>query len=160
MTAKHGSTPIVAISTPARAGPTIRAECTITLLRLTALTTRSVPTISITKLCRVGLSTALTVPRAKTSAKTIHGVTTPAAVTVKSASAGNAIVAWVIISSRRFSKRSASNPPHAPNRRIGRNCRAVVSPTATPLPVRPRINQTSATVCIQLPDRETSWPAK
>ena len=40
----------------------------MTLLRLTALTTRSGPTISITKLCRVGLSTALTVPRTKTSA--------------------------------------------------------------------------------------------
>ncbi len=33
----------------------------MTLLRLTALTTRSGPTISIAKLCRVGLSTALTV---------------------------------------------------------------------------------------------------
>ena len=40
----------------------------MTLLRLTALTTRSAPTISITKLWRVGLSTELTAPRAKTSA--------------------------------------------------------------------------------------------
>jgi hypothetical protein len=39
----------------------------MTLLRLTALTTRSGPTISKTKLCRVGLSTALTLPIAKTA---------------------------------------------------------------------------------------------
>ena len=52
--AKQGSTPTVAIRTPASAGPTIRAEWTRTLLRLTALTTRSPPTISITKAWRVG----------------------------------------------------------------------------------------------------------
>ncbi len=52
--AKQGSGPTVAISTPAIAGPITRAECTRTLFRLTALTTRSPPTISITKACRVG----------------------------------------------------------------------------------------------------------
>ena len=51
-------------------------------------------------------------------------------------------------------------PPQAPKRRIGRNWSAVVMPTATPLPVSARISQISATVCIQLPDSETSWPAK
>jgi hypothetical protein len=65
--AKHGCTPTVAINTPASAGPAIRAEWTRTLFRLTALTTRSAPTISKTKLCRVGLSMALTEPRAKTA---------------------------------------------------------------------------------------------
>jgi hypothetical protein len=35
-----------------------------------------------------------------------------------------------------------------------------VSPTATPLPVIERITQSSATVCIQLPEMETSWPTK
>ena len=68
MSAKQASTPAVAIRTPPIAGPAIRALWTMTLLRLTALTTRSGPTISKTKLCRVGLSTALTAPRAKTSA--------------------------------------------------------------------------------------------
>jgi hypothetical protein len=46
--AKQGSTPTVAISTPANAGPITRALWTRTLFRLTALTTRSEPTISIT----------------------------------------------------------------------------------------------------------------
>jgi hypothetical protein len=45
---KHGATPSAAITPPANAGPTIRAEWTIRLFRLTALTTRSRPTISIT----------------------------------------------------------------------------------------------------------------
>ena len=67
LSAKQGTTPRVAIRIPASAGPTIRAAWTITLLRLTALTTRSGPTISITKLWRVGLSTALTAPIAKTA---------------------------------------------------------------------------------------------
>ncbi len=57
-------------------------------MRLTALTTRSGPTISIAKLCRVGLSTALTVPRTKTSAKTIQGATAPLTVTAKQAERG------------------------------------------------------------------------
>ena len=57
----------------------MRAAWMITLFRLTALTTRSAPTISITKLWRVGLSIALIDPRRKTSAKTIHGSTAPVA---------------------------------------------------------------------------------
>ncbi len=52
--AKHGSTPTVAIRTPANAGPITRALWTRTLFRLTALTTRSLPTISITNAWRVG----------------------------------------------------------------------------------------------------------
>ena len=64
------------------------------------------------------------------------------------------------ISSRRFGTRSAISPPQAPNSSIGRNWSAVVTPTATPLPVSVRISQISATVCIQLPEIETSWPTK
>ncbi len=67
MTAKQGPTPTPAIRMPASAGPTSRADWTMTLLRLTALTTRPGPTISITKLCRVGLSTELTAPIASTA---------------------------------------------------------------------------------------------
>jgi hypothetical protein len=65
---KHAAIPIVAITNPANAGPMIRADCTIRLLRLTALTTRSRPTNSITNAWRAGLSIALTDPRANTSA--------------------------------------------------------------------------------------------
>ena len=55
---------------------------------------------------------------------------------------------------------TAIRPPKAPSRSIGRNWSAVVTPTATPLPVSERITQISATICIQLPDTETSCPAK
>ena len=148
------------MTSPAAAGPTMRAEWTSALLRLTALTSRSAPTISIAKLWRVGLSTALTEPRAKTSAQTIQGSTVPAAVIAHRIRAGRAMSVWVTISSERLGSRSASRPPNAPKRRKGRNWSAEVTPTATPLPVRERISHISATICIQLPDSETSWPAK
>jgi hypothetical protein len=160
LSAKQGPTPTIAIAIAASAGPTRRAEWIRTLLRLTALTTRSGPTISIAKLCLVGLSIALTLPRKKTSASTIQGWTVPAATIANRASAGSAITACVTISSRRLSKRSARRPPQAPKRRIGRNCSAVVMPTMTPLPVSERISQISATICIQLPESETIWPPK
>ena len=59
---KQGPTPKVAITSPALAGPRIRAEWIRTLFRLTALTTRYEPTISIAKLWRAGLSTELIDP--------------------------------------------------------------------------------------------------
>jgi hypothetical protein len=65
---KHGPTPASAITPPASAGPRMRAVCTITLFSATALTVRSVPTSSVTKLWRAGLSKAFTAPRANTSA--------------------------------------------------------------------------------------------
>ena len=68
--------------------------------------------------------------------------------------------AWVRSSSRRLGTRSAISPPQAPKTSIGRNCRAVVTPTATPLPVSARTSQISAIICIQLPDSETSCPVK
>ena len=70
---KAVETPSVAITTPASAGPTMRADCTIALFSPIAFTIRERPTSSTTKLCRVGLSTAFTAPRANTTAKTIQG---------------------------------------------------------------------------------------
>ena len=98
-------------------------------------------------------------PRASTSAYTIHSSVAPVTFSAKSVSAGIAISVCVSISSRRLSRRSASTPPSAPNSRIGRNCSAAVMPTATPLPVRCTTSHISATVCIQLPEMETIWPA-
>ena len=157
---KHSAIPIVAITAPANAGPMIRADWMITLLRLTAFTTRSRPTSSITKLWRAGLSMALTAPRTNTSASTIHTVTSPEAVSAHSASAGSAISVWVIASSWRLETRSASTPPHAPANSIGVNCSAAVRPTAVALSVSRRTSHISPTVCIQLPLIETIWPVK
>jgi hypothetical protein len=138
----------------------MRAVWTITEFSDTALTTRSGPTISITKACRAGLSNAVTRPRANTSPRTIHVSTPPESVRTHNATAGIAMRTAVTISSRRFGKRSASRPPHAPSRRMGRNCRAAVRPTAKPECVSCTMSHISATVCIQLPEMETTWPAK
>ncbi len=124
------------------------------------MTTRSAPTISITKLCRAGLSIAFTEPRANTSAMTIQTSTAPVTASPNRTRAGIAIAAWVAISSLRLSKRSASTPPYAPKSRIGANWLAVVRPTANPLPVSWSTSHISATICIQFPLSETTWPAK
>ena len=124
------------------------------------MTTRSRPTISITKLCRAGLSIALTEPRTNTSANTIHACTFPDAVSTHRPNAGSAISVWVTISSRRLSMRSASSPPHAPANSIGTNCSAAVRPTAKLESVSFRTSHISATTCIQLPLSETTWPMK
>ena len=64
------------------------------------------------------------------------------------------------MSSRRLSERSASSPPHMPNSSMGRNCRATVTPRATPLSVMFSTSQLWATVCISVPVTEMSWPMK
>ena len=138
----------------------MRAVCTTTEFSATALTTRSGPTISITNACRAGLSSASTEPRTSTSAKTIHASIAPPAVSPHSAIAGSAMQSCVTVSSVRLSSRSASRPPQAPNSSIGRNCSPAVIPTAAPLPVSCTISHISATICIQLPEIETTWPAK
>ena len=45
------------------AGPIARAAFTTTLLSVTALLTSAGPTISMTNVCRLGLSTAVTAPK-------------------------------------------------------------------------------------------------
>ena len=57
---KHVATPSVRMSTPPMAGPITRAEFISTLFRLTALGSRSRPTISDTNVWRAGLSTRFT----------------------------------------------------------------------------------------------------
>ena len=156
LSAKHGPTPRTAITVPASAGPAMRLVWTTTELSATALTIRSCPTSSITNDCRAGLSIASTEPRARTSANTISVVTWPVATSAHSVSAGSAISACVYWSSRSFGTRSASRPPQAPNKSIGRNCRAAVRPTLTPEPVSCTISHISAMICIQLPVIETT----
>jgi hypothetical protein len=129
-------------------------------LSATALRTRSLPTISDTNDWRAGLSKASTVPRAKTSAKTIQVCTLPLMVSAHSVIAGRAMKAWVTNNRRRLSSRSASTPPQPPNTSSGRNWRPAVMPTAAPEPVSCTISHISATICIQLPETETTWPAK
>ena len=67
---------------------------------------------------------------------------------------------WVRYSTRRLSIRSANTPPSGPNRNIGPNLAAVVRPSWVPLWVRSSTRKDCATVCIQVPATETSWPKK
>ena len=158
--AKQGPTPKTAITAPAAAGPAIREQWTTTEFSETALTIRSGPTSSITNAWRAGLSIASTEPRASTSPKTIQGAMSPVAVSAHSVIAGTAISACVYWSRRSFGTRSASRPPQAPNSSIGRNWNAAVTPTETPEPVSCTISHISATICIQLPEIEMTWPVK
>ena len=52
---------------PATAGPAIRARLKMALLSAIAFGMSLCPTISVTKVCRVGLSTTVTRPSAKAS---------------------------------------------------------------------------------------------
>ncbi len=52
---------------PAMAGPAIRARLKMALLSAIAFGMSVCPTISVTKVCRVGLSTTVTMPRASAS---------------------------------------------------------------------------------------------
>ena len=160
MSAKHGATPAVAITTPASAGPIVRAPLISAAPRLTAFTSRSGPTSSTRNACRAGWSTALTAPRAKISASSSHSSIAPVTVRANSATAGSAIAVCVMIRSRRLGKRSAISPPQAPPTSIGANCSAAAAPTATPLCVSCSTSHISATVCIHVPLSETSWPRK
>ena len=160
LTRKQSATPTVAIVRPASAGPATRATCTSALLSPTAFTRRAELTSSTRNACRAGLSTTFTAPRANTSTKIIHGCTTPDPASSQSVSAGSAIAACVNMRRRRLSGRSAITPPQAPKSSIGVNCSAVVTPTASGLPVSERTSHSSPTVCIQVPLSETIWPTK
>ena len=61
---------------------------------------------------------------------------------------------------RRFGIRSASAPACRPNSSIGRNCSAIVMPTAVELCVRLKISQSWAMLCIQVPVLARLWPMR
>ncbi len=75
--------------------------------------------------------------------------------------AENAIdVAWVMITSRRLSTRSASTPAKRPKTVNGMKRQKASAPTAIGECVSSTTSQASATFCIQVPLTEISWPVK
>jgi hypothetical protein len=157
---KLGASPIVAISTPARAGPTMRVPVMTALFRLTALVRSLGPTISAKKLCRAGLSMAVTIPANSERAYTIHSSAAPANTSTHSANAWRANAVWVPIRITRLSRRSARRPAHAPSTRMGPKFRASWIPNATLLSVSFSTSQAAATDCIHVPVTDTIWPPK
>ena len=150
-TAKHQPMPGPAMSAPATAGPTTRDPVMRVLLRPTALGMSTSGTRSVTNARRVGFSSAVTVPAAKVSRKIDQSAAEWVSTSTANAMATTAPIAFMIMSRWCRSRRSASTPPQAPRRRMGRNCAAVTSPTATPLSVRASTNSPMATICIQVP---------
>ena len=124
--------PKAAITRPATAGPTMRAAWKVAELRPIAFGSRSRPTTSETNDWRDGLSKAVPMPKAKAITYTIGVVATPVMARMPRVAAQMANQAWVILSTTRLSNRSATSPPYADSSSIGRNCRAVVMPIATP----------------------------
>lgn len=62
---------------------------------------------------------------------------------------------WVHSSRVRRSYRSAMTPPHRPNSSTGANWSPATQPSAVPLWVSVRTNQSSATPCMALPMLDT-----
>ena len=148
--------PTALIITPAIAGPRMRPVLKIVELMPTALTRSSLPTISTTNDCRIGLSTAVIKPSIVASTSTCQNCTTPVTASTPSTSATSACAVCVASSSRRLLPRSASMPPHRPSTSDGPNCSAVTMPSAVPELVSSSTSQSCATRCIQVPVSETN----
>jgi len=128
LTRKAHDRPAVAMSTPARAGPTMRDAFTMMLFRATAFATSSGPAISMTKLWRDGLSMTVMKPYTRASSQTIQTRTEPFATTIHRARAWTVKAVWAARRTFRLSKRSATRPPIGPRKRTGRNWSAAVMP--------------------------------
>ena len=116
---KHQPSPTEATSTPATAGPSMRAALTIDEFSAMALGKSSRVTISMTNDCRVGMSKAFTTPRPAAMAMTAGTVTTCATVRLPSSSASTIADVCVASSTRRRSSRSAAAPPSGLSSRTG-----------------------------------------
>ena len=150
--------PIEPSSRPPSAGPIRLPSWNVDDTMLIAFRTRSLPTSSVTKDCLVGLSTAVAKPRNRAIVYTCQTCTWPVNARVASTAAAMPIVVWVQSRTFRFGKRSAIIPPNRPSRRVGRNCSAVVMPTAVALPVIVSTSQSCAMRWIQPPVELTSNP--
>ncbi len=70
------------------------------------------------------------------------------------------ITAWVAMSVWRLGRASAATPANSPRIMTGMNCAAATMPSHIGSPVSSRTSHAWATCCIQVPTRETAWPAK
>ena len=145
---------------PATAGPRTRAALNIAELRATALPMSSRPTISTANAWRVGMSTTLVSPPSRARTMTCHTSTAPVATRANIVNARIILTAWVAISALRLGTASAIRPPNRPRTMTGIHWNAATTPSRNGSPVSSRISQPWATVCIQVPTSDTSWPPK
>ena len=151
---------MVAMATPATTGPTTRPRFMRTLLSVTALASRSGPTISMAKVWRAGTSRALTKPSSSAATNVIQRVMAPVATRTPTTSAIAAADDCVRKRMRRLSMRSTITPATGPSRRSGRYWSAAVAPSTNPEPPSCSTSQVSAIACIQVPLTERAWPMK
>ncbi len=111
---KQIPTPVVAISTPAIAGPKIREALKRLELSAIALGSSERPTIWMVKAWRTGVSRMSTDPLAVASRNTSHTWALWVSASPASAAATHMSAAWVKISARRPFSLSASEPPNRP----------------------------------------------
>ena len=154
-----GPTPTRPMSTPATAGPTIRAALNAAEFSATAFATSPLPTMSMTNDCRAGWSTAFAKPRTRPSTATCPYWTRPVETSTPSSRAWQASVVCVVTSSPRFGSRSATAPATRENMRIGENCRVEMSPSLKGESVSCSTSHACATVCIQPPTSARSCAA-
>ena len=107
------------------------------------------------------MSSDVTIPEARESAKTIHSETTSVNTIVARVSETTAAVPCVHVRIRRLSNRSARTPPQGPSSRTGPNASAALIPRAVPLPVvSVRMSHDVAVNVIHVPIAEMNWPMR
>ena len=102
MTRNAAGVPSRLMTSPATAGPAIRARLNTALFSAMALAMPSRPTISTAKACRVGLSTTVARPSPNASAYTCQIATVPVSASTPRIRASAPIDAWVTIRIRRL----------------------------------------------------------
>ena len=155
---KAPETPIVATRIPATAGPITRAPWNVPELSAMALARSSLPTSSMTKACRAGVSIAWAAPSRKASPITCHSRTVPVAHRMARTKARAIIAACVRKMIRRLEKRSAIAPACRVRGTRGIAPTKFTSPRSHADPVSWYTSQFCAIVCIHVPTREVSCP--
>jgi hypothetical protein len=89
----------------------LRAAWKVAELSPIAFGSRSLPTTSLTKVCRAGLSKAVPMPKRKAIRYTCQVTATPVMAMIPRVAAQAAIQTWVILRMVRLLKRSAIRPP-------------------------------------------------
>jgi len=118
---------------------------------LTALRSWWAGASSVTNDCRVGLSTAIVMPRRTATTSTCQTCTLPLRVRTASTPASRPMIVIVTERTARLGNRSAITPPPSPRTRVGRNWHIVVMPTAVGEFVSVRTSQSWAMRWTQLP---------
>lgn len=158
---KHGPSPTIAITTPAREGPTRRAPLTRNEFRAMALG-RSSRDLSIwtTNDWRIGMSKALIRPSMMLSRTMCQVCTIPAMVRAARTNAWSIARACVATSSLRRSVWSASTPANGAIRNVGIRLAKPTTPSNKYDPVSRNTSHCSAIPCIHVPISDIPWPKK